>query len=144
MSNDFATLFSRNVTVEPPPALADRIISRIRREERLLAVQRRLILGSAGLLIAAPLAVLAMNKLMVDSAAAGVTSFLSLLATDADMVLNNFGIFSSALLEALPVTSLAGSLAAVSLTMLSLFAFVAGLGAIAIERLKQRSSFLTL
>ena len=144
MPHDIASLFSRLAQNDPSPALAGRIIDRIRKEERFLVVRRRLVLGALGLLIAAPLAVLAVNKLIADSAAAGITSFLSLLATDADMVLGNFGIFSSALLESLPLTSLISFMAAGAVTTLSLILFIAGLGAITAERFKRHSSFLTL
>jgi len=144
MPRDIATLFSRLTPAEPSAALARKIIDRIRKEERLLAVRRRLALGTLGLLMAAPLAVLAVTQLIADSAAAGITTFLSLLSTDADVVLGNLGIFTSALLESLPVTSLIGTLAASAVTAVSLFLFIAGLGAVTAERFKRRSSFLML
>lgn len=90
---------------EPPKGLYQRVLTRIDGEERLRLIQRRLAFFSL-VVIGSSVALLPSLKAFTGSATeSGFSTFLSLLFSDADILLAHWQSFSLALLETLPTVS---------------------------------------
>lgn len=107
MRQDYEKLFSNIQLTEPPAGLFDKIISRIYNERNLMAVRRRVVIfsiGFAGSVIALAPAFLAVRTGLAES---GFAYYFSLLFSDFNVVAAYWQNFALALLEALPITSMA-------------------------------------
>jgi hypothetical protein len=96
--------------IEPPKGLLEKIIKRIRREERLL-VLRRVLIFSTTLICSVFGFIPATNMLLSDSNQSGFLRFFSLIFSDFSTVATYWQSFSLALLQTLPVISVVALLA---------------------------------
>jgi len=102
--------------MEPRPELLGIIMKRIRKEERILAIRRAVLLSI--ILICSVVGIVpAFNVLVVSAAQTGFYEFSSLLFSDFSIVISYWQNFLLILLETLPALSLALFLA-VLLTLL--------------------------
>jgi len=118
MDNNYAK------SAQLPPGLYERVISRIRMEQRLLSLKRRLVIFSAILLgstISFYFAFESAKSTILDS---GFAEFASLIFTDAAGLANYWQNFVSTLLEALPVMSIVACLVTILVFLESLKLFV--------------------
>ncbi len=108
------------VKIELPEGILDRIMARIKAEQRLLTVKRRLTIFSIGLIgsIAAFIPVFKMVQLEISNS--GFLQFFSLLFSDFGTVAAYWQSFVLSLLETLPVMSVAALSAVVFVFLCSL------------------------
>lgn len=120
MRKDYEKLFSNLKAPKPSSGLFAKIMQRIDREEQLLKIKYRFVAFSA--LFLASIAVLfpSLKMAVDDFSQTGFTTFLSLLLSDANIILTHSGNFIFALLESLPVFSIMAVLAALFLSLQSL------------------------
>lgn len=117
---DYEKLFAHLKTPEPPDGLLTRILQRIQREKRREALQWRCafwgtaLAGSAAALIPATSAA---RSALTES---GFTEFFSLAFSNPGIAMNYFDSFAAALLESLPIMSIALFLAVVAALLHSL------------------------
>jgi len=105
-----------SLLVEPPAGLFDKILNRIRKEQRLLAL-RRIVIFSV-LFFGSIVAIIpSFSTLSSDVRQTGFLQFFSLIFSDFSLVSAYWKNFSLAILETLPAVSLA-ALAAVILILL--------------------------
>lgn len=106
MWRDFEKLFSHLKQVEPPEGLFEKVISRIQKEQRLLALKRRIVIFSLGLFGSGvaffPVLKIAQREIRDSS----FWQFFSLIFSDFRVLPNYWQNFAMALLERLPVISL--------------------------------------
>ncbi|MBI4457941.1 hypothetical protein HY633_03185 [Candidatus Uhrbacteria bacterium] len=111
--------------LEAPPAAAapaslfERVVDRIRLEERRLFFRRRALPGAIGAIASAVMAAWAVSGTLDQLSSGGAAAFLSLAYTDTDMVLAYGRDFLETALEALPVTGLIGVFSACFIGLLS-------------------------
>ena len=113
MAKDFKELFQLIPEEKPTEGLLSRIIAGIWDEKRLVAARKRLalfIFGAAGSLVAF-IPVLRLTQLKL--ADTGFLRFISLTYSDFDAVTREWWSYLMALLEALPIVHLVGTLALV-------------------------------
>jgi len=110
--------------IELPEGILDRIMARLKAEQRLLTVKRRLAIFSIGLIgsVAAFVPVFKMAQLEISNS--GFLQFFSLLFSDFGTVAAYWHSFALSLLETLPVMSVA-ALSAVVFVFLYSFRFLA-------------------
>ncbi|MFH1145832.1 MAG: hypothetical protein V1707_02615 [bacterium] len=104
----------------PSSDLFQRVMARIVREERLHDVRRRFMLFSILLVGSLATAIPAIQWLRTELAVSGFTAFISLALSDGRELVGNWQSFGTALLESLPVASLA-------LTLFVIFIFLQSL-----------------
>lgn len=97
---------------EPPKELFGRIMSRIRREQKLETVKQRIAIFSIGALASLAAVFPAFQILETELASSGFFSFFSLLFSDFSIVAAYWQNFALSLLETLPIMGLAAVLAA--------------------------------
>lgn len=110
MRKDYEKLFTHLKPQEPPAGLFGKIMARIHEEERLMSIKKRLFLFSITVLVSAGALIPAVNAFQADFAQSGLTQFLSLLFSDLGTVMASWQEFGLAVLESLPITSIAAFL----------------------------------
>lgn len=99
--------------LEPPEYLFGKIMNRIKREQQLLNLRKRLIIfstGTAGSIIAF---VPALNAVRADLTESGILHFISLVFSDFTTVVTLWKELAFSVLESLPIISIAVFLAAI-------------------------------
>jgi len=105
--------------IEPPEGLLEKIMTRIDKEKRLLAVRRRIIVFSVLLASSILLANPAVKILASEAGESGFFQFFSLIFTDTGIIFTSLRYFSMALLETAPVI---GFMAVLSVALVFLWA----------------------
>jgi hypothetical protein len=113
MLKKYERLFAYLKTPEPPAGLFDRIMRRIKDEQRLLIVRQRLIVFSIALLASLAALVPTFRTAQAGLTESGFITFFSLLLSDSGVVITYWQSFVLALLESLPAVSLALFLATI-------------------------------
>jgi len=121
---------------EPPDGLFQRIMARLRHEERRLRAAKRnmVIFGIAGLVSLAALIPL-YQAMTADIAASGLPDMLSLVASDTAIVAALWKEFLFSFLEFLPAVSIAAALAVLLASLASLHIVATNFEKIADHRL---------
>lgn len=117
---DYEKLFSRLKSPEPPEEIFDKIMHRIHRQERFLALRRRIIVFSLGLVGSLAAFIPAFSLMQQSLAESGFTQFSSLIFSDFGIVLTYWQNFALTLLESLPVLSIVAFLATIFIFLESL------------------------
>ena len=104
--------------MKPLDDLFGKVINRVHKERRILAIRRRIMLYSALFIMSVTAVIPAANILIAESAESGFFQFISLIFTDSNVILVYLQSFSLALLEALPAV---GLLAVLSVTLVFLW-----------------------
>lgn len=107
MRKDLEKLFDFLHAPEAPEGLFGKIMERIRSEQRLLAVKRRLVVISLGFLASAGALIPVFNLVKTNLAESGFLQFLSLALSDFGVVINYWQTFAMSLLETIPAVSMA-------------------------------------
>lgn len=105
MHDDYEKLFTHLTHVEPSEGLAEKVMFRVRKEERKRAV-RRLILFSIGIVASCATLFPAFNAVHTAMAQSGTLQFISLAFSDSGTVIALWNDFIFSILEALPVMSI--------------------------------------
>jgi hypothetical protein len=106
MRKNYKKLFNNLKAVEPPPALLDRIILAIKREQELKKT-KRLLFGFLFLFFISLIATPFSYRMLVSQAKnSGTFYFISTAVSDLEIFLAFWKDFSLAILEALPVTEI--------------------------------------
>ena len=106
MRKDYEKLFTHLEPPEPPAGLLNKIMARIREEELLLSIRKRLILFSSVVLMSAGAFIPVINAFQAEFAQSGFSQFLSLIFSDFGSVMANWQDFGLTILESLPAMSL--------------------------------------
>ncbi len=120
MRKDYEKLFTHLTPQEPPAGLFNKIMARIREEELLLSVRKRLLLFSAVILASVGILIPAAGAFQAEFAQSDFSHFLSLMFSDLGAVTANWQDFGLALLESLPATSLIAFLFVIFILLWSL------------------------
>jgi hypothetical protein len=107
MPNDYEKLFSHLRAPEPREGLLEQIMFRIRRERRSFIIKRRIVIFSLGLIGSIVAFVPVLHLVKTGLAESGFMQYFSLLFSDTGLVAAYWQSFAFALLESLPVLSLA-------------------------------------
>ncbi len=124
MRKDYEKLFANISPIEPPDGLFEKIMSRIARERGFLTLKRRLVIFAFGIAGSAAAFIPIFKMAQAGFVESGFIQFFSLLFSDAETVIVYWRNFGLALLETLPVTSVALLLAAVLVFLESLKLFI--------------------
>lgn len=105
MLNDFQKLFDQLPTSEPKSWVLDKVMNRIARSQRISVLTRGFfylftLIGSIATFVPA------IRSLISDLASSGFLSYLSLILSDARIVLTSWQSFGLALLESVPMLSI--------------------------------------
>ncbi len=111
MRKDYEKLFSHLKSPEPPDGLFEKIILRLRKEQKLISLKRRLIIFSIGLIGSAVAFISAFQAVQKGFTESGFIEFLSLLFSDAGVIMTYWQNFALSLLETFPTMSLVALLA---------------------------------
>lgn len=112
-----------NYGIEPPADLLDKVVFRVKREQRMALIKRRLAI-SAGAGLSALAALVFVGGVFIDDAnQSGFLQFFSLIFSDWSILLYSWKEFSFSLLESMPVFSLA-ALLAITVILISSFKFL--------------------
>ncbi|TSC78965.1 MAG: hypothetical protein G01um101433_25 [Parcubacteria group bacterium Gr01-1014_33] len=103
--------YSSSGQYEPPAGLFEKIIARIRKEERLLIIKKRILLFSSGVFVSAGACIPALIGFRQEFAESGFFQFLSLMFSDSAAIGAHWQDFLLAILESLPVMSISALLA---------------------------------
>lgn len=112
-----------NQEIEPPAYLLNKIMSRIEREERILALKRRIFgffIGLVGLMV---FFFYSFKMVLETFSNVGFSKYFSLIFTDTNLVINYWQSFFATLLESFPAIETAFFLIIV-LGILQLFKFL--------------------
>jgi len=120
MNKYYEKIFTNLKSPEPPENLFNKVMSRIRQEKNLLTVKRRMAVFSAGLISSAVAIIASFRVVESEMIKSGFIQFASLIFSDMGTVLSNWQNFVLALLESLPVVSIA-------VFLLTIFAFLQSL-----------------
>lgn len=112
MRQNYEQLFTHLSPPEPPEGLFNKIMSRIRREQRLTIVKRRLVFLAVLLIGSMTALVPAWQTMRAGFIESGFINFVSLLFSDASAVLAYWQNFAWAVLESLPTMGMIMFLAA--------------------------------
>ncbi len=113
MRKDLEKLFSHLNPAEPPSGLFEKIMYRIREEQRVFAIKQRVAVFSV-IMIASMIAFIPAFKLVqTDLSESGFLQFLSLVLSDFGVVITYWHSFFMSLLETIPAISLTILLAVV-------------------------------
>lgn len=113
-----------------PAGLLNTILERIKEEQRLLTIRRRITLFSLAAATSFAVCIPALNTTKAELAQSGIMQFLSLAFSDPDSVFMFWSDFALSILESIPVLSIAISLAAVFAFLISLKALAHAVGII--------------
>lgn len=111
MKRDREKLFTHFEFPEPPAGLFDRIMSRIREEQRLISLKRRVALFSIALAGSLVASVFAFGAVRAEFYQSGSAQFLSLVFSDSNILFVSWNDFALSILESLPALSIAAFLA---------------------------------
>jgi len=106
--------------ISPPPELFDKVITRIRIEERVRSAKRRAILFTLTLALSLGTLIPSVRSAHAAIDASGFFNFASLLFSDLHVVMASWQDFALSLLEAVPALNLAAVLAVIFVTLGSL------------------------
>jgi len=120
MHKDWENLFNCLETPEPADGLFDKILQRIRKEQRLSIFRRQLALFSIGVVGSSVALIPAFQMVQSELVASGFVEFFSLLFSDLGLVMAHWQNFVFALLESLPVMSIVAFLAVIFIFIESL------------------------
>jgi len=120
MNKYYEKIFTNLKSPKPPENLFNKVMSRIRQEKNLLTVKRRMAVFSAGLISSAVAIIASFRVVESEMIKSGFIQFASLIFSDMGTVLSNWQNFVLALLESLPVVSIA-------VFLLTIFAFLQSL-----------------
>lgn len=109
---------------EAPAGLLSTIMERIKEEQRLLTIRRRITLLSLATAASFAVFIPALNTTKAELAQSGIMQFLSLVFSDPESVFMFLGDFALSILESIPALSIAVFFAAT-------FVFLSSLGALA-------------
>lgn len=109
---DYEKLFTYLKAPEPSDALFGDILSRIQRERQLIALRKRLVLFSIGMIGSVIAFFPAFSAVWADLSQSGVISFISLIFSDSAEVMALWQDFAFSVLEAIPVLGTAMLLSA--------------------------------
>ena len=104
---DYEKLFTNLVPPEPPAGLLDKILARIRYEERFASLKKRVAFWSLAVVGSLVAAVPAVRLLGAELAESGLPQTLYLLFSDTAAVIAYFGDFALSVVESLPVMGIA-------------------------------------
>lgn len=107
MRQDYEKLFTFLPAPDPSGELYQKIILRLRREEKFLSLRKRMIIFSFGLIGSVIAFLPAWQWLKTGLVESGFTQFLSLFFSDTGIIAAYWQNFALTLLESLPVMSLA-------------------------------------
>ncbi len=124
MRKDFEKLFNHLEPPAPPAGLLDKIIVRIREEERLLFIKRRFVLFLISVVLSAGAFVSAVKIFWQELVESGFYQYLFLALSDFGSILENWQNFGFALLESLPAASIISVLAIILIFLWSLRNFI--------------------
>lgn len=102
---DYEKLFARLAPHEPPAWLLNKIFTRIRLEEEIFSVRKRLVLFSSLALVSVAAFVPVIRLCAAEFTQSGFYQFIALFFSDAGAVAANWQDFGMALFESLPATS---------------------------------------
>lgn len=123
MRKDYEKLFTHLALPEPPEDLLNKIMKRIRQEQRPRALKWRFAFFVAMLFGSVIAAIPSFQSARSVLAASGFVQFLSLLFSDTGTVMMYWDSFAAALLESLPIMSIT-ILLAIALTFLKSLKYV--------------------
>lgn len=103
MFEDYEKLFSQIKPAEAPAGLFDKILNRIEREKKLVAIKRRIFILSFGILASFAAFIPAFASFKTGIAQSGFVEISSLAFSDMNVVLSHLGQFVLAVVESLPV-----------------------------------------
>ncbi len=106
--------------MEMPEGLLDKILARIKREETLLALKKRLVIFSVSAIGSLIAFIPAFRLMQAELSQSGFTQFFSLIFSDTDVVLNVWTSFVFSILESLPALSIIALLTAIFIFLISL------------------------
>jgi hypothetical protein len=106
--------------IEPPFGLKERILKKIRQEQRLAIIKTRIVIFSVGLISSIFAFIPALNLLINELNRSGFTKFFSLISSDLSFVAEYWQIFSLSLLESLPVVGLIAFFGVIFVLLVSL------------------------
>lgn len=107
MRKGYRKLFTHLVFPEPPDGLFEKIMRRIREEQRFLVLKRRFVIFSIGLAGSTAVFSFAFRIVQADIYESGFLHFLFLLFSDFEIVITYWKSFTMSLLETIPIMSLA-------------------------------------
>ncbi len=113
MRKDFEKLFSHLNPAEPPSGLFEKIIYRIREEQRDFAIKQRVAVFSFIMVASIVAFIPALKSVQTDLAESGFLQFLSLALSDFGVVVTYWHSFAMSLLETIPAMSLVVLLAVI-------------------------------
>jgi hypothetical protein len=111
-------------SVPVPTGLYERILARIKQEQRLLSLRRRLVIFAAVIMSSVVSFVFALQAARTAIWESGFAQFASLLFTDSTALVNYWQSFVLTLLEALPVMSIVACLITILIFLEALRFFV--------------------
>lgn len=117
-------------TPNAPTGLLNAIMERIKEEQRLLTIRRRITLFSLAAAASFAVCIPALNTTKAELAQSGIAQFLSLALSDPGTVFMLWSDFALSVLESIPVLSIAVSLAAAFTFLISLKALAHAIGII--------------
>ena len=106
MRQDYEKLFSQLTPPEPAGDFLNRVMERIRREEKLAAAKRRIIFFSAGFVGSLVVFIPVFSSTQAEVAKTGFFRVLSLIFSDFGAVMSFFNQYLLSLLETLPVINI--------------------------------------
>jgi len=106
MPKNYQKIFNHFVAPELPEGLFDKIMNRIRKEQRLSALRRRLIFSSLGLIASVAVFIPALKVVQRELYQSGFLQFVSLLFSDFEIIIVYWQNFVISLLESIPAMSL--------------------------------------
>ena len=98
---------NNSAPIEPPKELFAKVMKRIHKEERFLAIKRRVAFFSFIMACSAVFFIPAVKMVQAELSESEFAQFFSLLFSDFGIMMASWQSFSLALLESLPVTSIA-------------------------------------
>ncbi len=120
MKKDREKNINHSIIFEPPEGLFEKIMFRIREEQRLLILKKRLAFFSIGMMVSVVSFIPLFNLVQTELSKSGFLQFFSLLFSDFQVVAAYWQNFIMSLLEAIPAMSLALFLIAVFIFLQSL------------------------
>lgn len=99
--------------INPPGGLLEKVLSRLEKEQKILALKRRRIIFSFGAVISALGLIPAYLALQASLAESGFFQFFSLIFSDSEIIAAYWQNFVLSLLESLPIINLAIFLAVI-------------------------------
>ena len=106
MSKNYEKLFTHLVPPKPSAGLFEKIMHRIREEQQLLTIKRRLAVFSVSLIVSASAFIPVLKMVQKELYESGFLQFLSLAFSDFGIIATYWQNFTMSLLETIPAISL--------------------------------------